>query len=218
MYLEYCCYNKNLIDDVEQEIKNCFNAISMGFLGLSLPLHVLRQISSELLLIPDICISCPVDYPLGCGDRKVREHEALVACKSGATAIDLVMNPYLFNKGNESSIKKDISPIVELCAEYYSELRIIINYHLYEQKESLDICELLRELGVTTIIPSTGFHNDDIFDNLLFCNLVEKKIGLSAISSGRMWLDKHLKAALNSGISGVRVYSLKNLFDLGVDS
>ena len=105
-----------------------------------------------------------------------------------------------------------------MCAEYYSELRIIINYHLYEQKESLDICELLREIGVSTIIPSTGFHNDDIFDNLLFCNLIEKKIGLSAISSGTIWLDKHLKAALNSGISGVRVYSLKNLFDLGVDN
>ena len=29
---------------------------------------------------------------------------------------------------------------------------------------------------------------------------------------------EYLKAALNSGISGVRVYSLKNLFDLGVDS
>ncbi len=217
MFFEYCCYNKNLIEDVDKEISTIFNAIGSGFAGVAAPLHVLRQISQEILIIPDMLISCPIDYPLGCGDRKVRQHESVVGLKSGANCLDLVMNPYLFKKQSVNAISKDIFPIMEICSNYNSELRIIINYDLYEQDDCIKVCEILRGLGVETVIPSAGFSNDDIFENLLFCNILEKKLEMSAICTGRMWLEKHYNAALNSQISGLRAYSLSNIANLGVD-
>ena len=218
MHLEYCCYNKNPIEDVRTEITNVFDAIGLGFSGVALPLYILRQISHELSDIP-LTISCPIDYPLGCGDRKVRQHESLVAVKSGATAIDLVMSPYLLSKGVLETIKKDVSPILGMCEAYKATLRVILNYDLCETKEeAFEGVKMLREIGAEIIIPSSGFRNDDIFDNILFCRLIEKELGATAICSGRMWLEKHYKSVINSGISGLRVYSLKNSNCLGVSN
>jgi len=167
-------------------------------------------------LLPSLLVSCPIDYPFGTGDGKVRQHEALVALKSGVNTIDLVMNPFLFKTKSQSSIKKDIVPILKMIKEYDADFRIILNYDLYEPEESMCVIKILEEVGVKTIIPSSGFRNDDIFENLLFCGNVEKETTIKTICSGRMWLQKHYKAAINSGLFGLRAYSLTNLDDLGV--
>lgn len=77
---------------------------------------------------------------------------------------------------------------------------------------------MLADVGVDVIIPSAGFSNDDIFDNIMFCKILEEDLGIPSICTGRMWLDKHYKAALNSQISGIRAYCLSNVIELGVDS
>jgi deoxyribose-phosphate aldolase len=217
MFFEYCCYNKNLIEDVDAELMNIFKAIGSGFIGVAVPFHILRQVSQEILLVPEISVACPIDYPLGAGDKKVRQHESIVALKSGANCIDLSMSPYLFKKKSKAAIAKDIIPIYNICVDYNAELRVIINYELYDQKEAVDVCKILKDLGVDAIIPSSGFSNDNIFDNIMFCNALEKEVGISAVCTGRMWLDKHYKAALSSEISCLRAYSLPNIMKLGVD-
>ena len=175
MFFEYCCYNKNLIEDVDAELMNIFKAIGSGFIGVAVPFHILRQVSQEILLVPEMSVACPIDYPLGAGDKKVRQHESIVALKSGANCIDLTMSPYLFKKKSKAAIAKDIIPIYNICVDYNAELRVIINYELYDQADAVDVCKILKDLGVDTIIPSSGFSNDDIFDNIMFCNILEKE-------------------------------------------
>jgi deoxyribose-phosphate aldolase len=218
MLLEYCCYNKNLIEDVDSELMNIFKAVGMGFLGIAVPFHILRQISQDLMVIPDISIACPIDYPLGAGDKKVRQHESIVALKSGANSLDVTMNPYLFKKNSKGAIYKDINPIATICSEHGAELRVIINYELYDTQDAIEVCGILADVGVDAIIPSAGFSNDDIFDNIMFCKILEEDLGIPSICTGRMWLDKHYKAALNSQISAIRAYCLSNIMHLGVDS
>lgn len=216
MYLEYCCYNTIPTNSVEEEIKSVFNAMASEISGLCLPLYIIRQISSELSLLPSLLLSCPIDYPFGIGDRKVRQHETLAALKSGVNTVDLVMNPFLFKTKSQSSIKKDITPILKVLKEYDADLRIILNYDLYDPEELMDVVKILEEVGVNMIIPSSGFRNDDIFDNLLFCDKVEKETSIKTVCSGRMWLKKHYRAVINSGLFGLRAYSLTNLSELGV--
>jgi|TARA_R110001583_G_scaffold26072_2_gene94096 deoxyribose-phosphate aldolase len=216
MYLEYCCYNKSPTDSIETEIKSVFYTMASEISGLCLPLYIVRQISSELSLLPSLLVSCPVDYPFGTGDSKVRQHETLVALKSGVNTIDLVMNPFLFKTKSKSSIKKDVVPILKILKEYDADLRIILNYDLYDAEELMCVVKILEDVGVKMIIPSSGFRNDDIFDNLLFCGKVEKETTIKTVCSGRMWLKKHYRAAINSGLFGLRAYSLTNLDDLGV--
>jgi deoxyribose-phosphate aldolase len=139
-----------------------------------------------------------------------------VALKSGVNTIDLVMNPFLFKTKSKSSIKKDVVPILKILKEYDADLRIILNYDLYDTEELMHVVKILEEVGVKMIIPSSGFRNDDIFDNLLFCGKVEKETTIKTVCSGRMWLKKHYRVAINSGLFGLRAYSLTNLDDLGV--
>ena len=44
----------------------------------------------------------------------------------------------------------------------------------------------------------------DKINQSIFCNILEKEVGISAVCTGRMWLDKHYKAALSSEISCLR--------------
>lgn len=216
MYLEYCCYNKILVGKIETETQEIFKSIGLNFSGVCLPLRLLREIHRDLVSLENFTIACPIDYPLGIGDRKVREHEAIVALKGGANKLDLVMNPYLAKKEKHKLIKKDILPIINISENHNAETRLIINYNLYDLDTAIQISEEARDAGIGTIIPSSGFSNDDIFDNLLFCNTIEEKLGVNAVCSGGMWLKKHYDAATKSKIFGLRLYSLYNQFDLGV--
>ena len=49
-------------------------------------------------LPPGMTIACPVGYPFGTTDPKIKQHEALGAIRSGATAIDLVFNPFFIQE------------------------------------------------------------------------------------------------------------------------
>jgi deoxyribose-phosphate aldolase len=218
MHLEYCCYNKRLVGKTETETLEIFKSIGLNFSGVCLPLCLLREIHRDLVYLENFTIACPIDYPLGIGDRKVRQHEALVALKGGANTLDLVMNPYLAKKEKHKLIKKDILPIIDISKSRNAQTRLIINYDLYDLQDAMQIAETARDAGIDTIIPSGGFRNDDIFDNLLFCNSVEEKLGVNAICSGGMWLKKHYDAAIKSKIFGLRIYSLHNQFSLGVSN
>ena len=61
------------------------------------------------------------------------------------------------------------------------------------------------------MLPSSGFHNDDIYDNLLVSNSIESNTGLQVISNGYIWLEKQYEAAIGSGIFGLRLYNFQLL-------
>ena len=59
--------------------------------GVCLPLYLLRD-NREYISGIDMSFACPVDFPNGTGDKRLREHETLSCLKSQANTIDLVLN------------------------------------------------------------------------------------------------------------------------------
>ena len=127
---------------------------------------------------------------------------------------DIVLDVVLTDHGRKQMAKGDGSFQITKFALCDEE----INYELYDTQDAIEVCGMLADVGVDAIIPSAGFSNDDIFDNIMFCKILEEDLGIPSICTGRMWLDKHYKAALNSQISGIRAYCLSNVIELGVDS
>mgnify|MGYP001406294807 CR=1 FL=1 len=101
--------NNKYIDDYTKEIKNVFQAIANGIDGISLPIHMIREMREYLP--SNLVISAPVDYPCGLSSSKVRYHMALNSIKSGANTLDYVPNHY-FLKHKFSELKKEIKTLL----------------------------------------------------------------------------------------------------------
>jgi hypothetical protein len=67
------------------------------------------------------------------------------------------------------------------------------------------------DLGVSTIIPSSGYMLDDISDNLIACNYLNTKSKINTICSGNMYTDKHAKLVSLSNVYGVRFHYLSGI-------
>jgi len=208
MYLEFCNYNKSFAEDLKAQREQIFKSIDLGFDGICVPLFFLRHIK-DLLSGIDINIATCVDYPSGIADRRVRMHATSAAIRSGASCIDLVISPYLISENKHSTLINDIKSQLRICREMGADLRPIIRYDLYDIEKSIFVANILAEAGVDYIIPSTGYHNDDIYDNIIFSTEIEDKTYAKAICSGHIWLREQYERALNSNFFGLRLYSLK---------
>ena len=215
MHLEFCNYNKPYFDDLDEQRREIFDAIQAGFSGVCLPLYLLRDIREYISGI-DMSFACPVDFPNGTGDKKLREHETLSCLKSQANTIDLVLNPFLIKERKYDKIVKEISTHKRMCNDYDATLRIIIHHNLYIMREAIAIARLVEDTGCRYIIPSSGYHNDDIYDNLMIANAIEQKTRVKVISNGYIWLKKQYVTAINSKIFGLRLYSLNLLSSFSV--
>tara|TARA_R100001129_G_scaffold24500_1_gene15817 strand:+ start:2061 stop:2708 length:648 start_codon:yes stop_codon:yes gene_type:complete len=207
MYLEFCNYNTSHFKKVEEEISTIFDSISLGFSGVAIPLHILKHVSTYLQ-DTEIDVATCVDFPYGLSDSKVRAHETLIALKNAADFIDIPLNPYFIKDRNYVKAEKEIKGLLRMCNDYGSSLRVIIHHNLNYLNESIAISMFLKECGVEYIIPASGFHNDDIFDNILTCSAISNKVDLKTVCNGYIWLEKQFNTAINSNISILRLYSL----------
>jgi deoxyribose-phosphate aldolase len=207
VYLEYCNYNRAFIENKDEYIGEIYSAISLGFSGLSIPLHILRELNRELRGIP-INVSTDIDYPTGTSDAKVRLHESLTSLRAGAKSVDLVLNPFLSNNEEYYKILKELETHCRACDDYGAKLRAILHHNLYDLTRCVSLARVVEDSGCEYIIPSSGFHNDDIYDNLLTSKTIESKTDIKVISNGYIWLKKQYEAAINSNIFGLRLYSL----------
>ena len=207
MFLEFCNYNKTYADTQKEQIAEVFSAIDANFDGIAVSLNVLRQISDLLRDIP-ISISTTTDFPQGRADKKLRMHETIIGLKSGANKIDLVANPFLIDDARFYDFCKDIKSHKRACDDYGADLRVIINHNLYSLRKNISIARMVEDAGALFIIPAAGFHNDDIYDNILTCNAIESHTSIKTVCNGYIWLEKQYLAAINADIFGLRLYNL----------
>ena len=87
----------------------------------------------------------------------------------------------------------------------------MLQHSLYPMAESIALALLMEDCGVSYCLPASGFHNDDVYDNLLICSAIEEKTSIKTICNGHIWLEKQYNSVIRRDIFGLRVYSL-NLF------
>jgi len=205
MYTEYCNYNR-VIHDYEEEKKQIFEAIDNGLKGLSMPIHLIRDMGEYL---PDnLLVSAPIDYPCGLSPTKIREHMAINSLNSGANALDYVPNHY-FLKNKFTELRKEVETIIRICDDHDAPLRVFLDYR--NSDNIITISKILNDCGVDLFFPTVGYHHDDFFDNIINSKLIEDQVGCSVIFNGYMWKPDQLDFIKESGLFGVRLYNLKLL-------
>ena len=215
MYLEFCNYNNSHFDEIDIQTREIFESISIGFSGVAVPLYLLKEVATYFTGTT-IDVATVIDFPNGTSDQKIRQHELLVSLKSAADFIDIPINPYLVRDRKYSRIESEIKTFLRMCKDYGAEPRMMLQHNLHAVNESLAMSMLMQDLGVPYVLPASGFHNDDMYDNLVLCSSIEEKTDIKTIFNGHIWLESQYNNVIKSNIFGLRLYSLNLLSTFSV--
>lgn len=203
----------NILDQTKSEIamfEECFSAIKFGAKTIFTSSYYASKIQS---IVPkEIKIACPIDYPNGLGDTSLRQHECISAIHHGANYIDIVINPILLINKQRNKLKEDIKANLSICKDNNVEFRAIMDYRMYPERLIYITCELLSNLGIQTIIPSTGQFAEDYIDNLIICEIIQNKFpSIKTIFNGYFLNQDQYDKIKKSKISTVRLKSFNGL-------
>tara|TARA_R110000751_G_scaffold179755_3_gene286106 strand:+ start:2092 stop:2739 length:648 start_codon:yes stop_codon:yes gene_type:complete len=215
MYLEFCSYNNSHFDGLENQTRQVFDAVSVGFSGIAVPIYLLKEVATYFSGTT-IDVATVIDFPNGTSDKKIRQHEVLVSLRAGADFIDIPINPYFIRDRKYSRIESEIKTFLRMCKDYGADPRMIIQHNLHPMKESLALARLMQDLEVPYILPASGFHNDDMYDNLVLCSSIEEKTDIKTIFNGHIWLENQYNNVIKSNIFGLRLYSFNLLSSFSV--
>jgi deoxyribose-phosphate aldolase len=208
MQIEYACYDRTLTEEnVKQEVAS---AIQYGIKNLSIYQYSIPYIK-PILTSDDIKISCPIDYPYGLSDLKTRNMMVSQLSKMGVNCIDLVMQSKFVANRKYDKIREDIKTNLDICAEHSIELRYILEYRIFSHEILAKICQILKNLNVHTVIPSTGQMIDDINDNIIAAKYLHTKSDINVVVNGNIWTQKHIDNIKNSNIKDIRLHYLSSV-------
>lgn len=205
--IEYACYDDVLSNVVREKV---FKALDMGIKSISVPVIHMSAISS--ILPEGIVLSCPIDWPNGRSDPKLRIHGAIKAKHCGATTIDVVASAVLFRNAKEVDFIHDLKSLKSVADDKNMTMRVMLDHRKLENgKQVRGMMKLIKACGIEYIYCATGQYADEISDNIILCNTAQKDFQLSAIANGTLYLPKHLEAARGARLFGARFHSIKAL-------
>jgi len=217
MKIEIACVNKS--SDYNELVELYHKSADPRISTLCIPSSLINRYP-ELTTYLDICGI--VDYPHGLADTSVRVFESLFFAKRGVSKIDLVLNNIHVAEWNLYEIENDAKAVSNVCLEYDIELRIILEYKLFNPHKLRKVCDMLYSLGVKTVVTATGQIADTTVDHAIFGYEVNTISGLDVIMCSRLWSQRHIDVFKNVNPSGFRFISLDsaktylNKLDFGV--
>lgn len=207
MIIEYSVYDISLSDDeLKKNIQQAcaYNPQSISVFPSSIRLA--RAIAPSI-----ISLSTAIDYPLGLTDTKNRNLMIESCAKSGISILNIVAQPTHFCNRKYDKFRDDIKTNLEICNKYSIELRYMLEYRVFTYELLYKVSQVLLDLGINTIYPSTGYLLDDINDNILAAGLINKKVPINIICNGNIWNISQIKNIKKMHLYGIKVNSINAL-------
>ena len=202
MRVEVSCHDQTY--DYDQILRTMFSCVNSNVDAISLPSIYIKYLSE---FKDEIDLSALIDFPYGLSDTEIRIHEMILAIRRGCKFIDLVVNSsYLKNK-QWSEIRKDILSCGQACKSSRVNLRLVLEYRLFLPELILELCHFLGKLNIDTIITSTGTIVDDINDNIIISEQIQRETGVNVITCSNFMNKKSFETINLSDIYGIRVTS-----------
>ena len=148
-----------------------------------------------------------VDFPYGLSTTQVRLHEAILAIRSGAKIIDIVLNSFDIKNENWKGIRQDLIACKALCDQNDVKLRPILEYRLFEVDKIVHLCETLERLRLFEIVNSTGTILDDLSEDAAMSYIIQRQTSLSVVSCSPILNSELYNLFKELGIYGVRFKS-----------
>lgn len=115
------------------------------------------ELAKSLLEGTDVKIAAVVGFPLGAMATKAKAYETEIACESGASEIDMVMDIGALKSKDFDAVRDDIKAVCDAAAKYGSIVKVILETGLLSKDEIVTACKLSEEAGAAFVKTSTGF-------------------------------------------------------------
>jgi deoxyribose-phosphate aldolase len=114
--------------------------------------------AAEILKDSDVKVCSVIGFPHGNGTIQAKVFETRLACKDGATEIDMVVNAGKVLGEDWRYVKKEINAINKECAKHGAILKVIFeNDFIAKDKYKIKLCKICSIVGVAFIKTSTGY-------------------------------------------------------------
>jgi deoxyribose-phosphate aldolase len=114
--------------------------------------------AAEILKDTDVKVCSVIGFPHGNGTIQAKVFETRLACKDGATEIDMVVNAGKVLGEDWRYVKKEINAINKECLKHGAILKVIFeNDFITKDKHKIKLCKICSTVGVAFIKTSTGY-------------------------------------------------------------
>jgi deoxyribose-phosphate aldolase len=112
----------------------------------------------EFLRGSGVAVGTVIGFPHGGNATEVKVHETAVACRDGATEIDMVINIGKALSGDFDFVERDIREVVEETHRHRALVKVIFETdYLPDDNIKIRLCEICGKADADFVKTSTGF-------------------------------------------------------------
>ncbi|HLO45879.1 MAG TPA: deoxyribose-phosphate aldolase [Leadbetterella sp.] len=138
-------------------VEGCIIAKQYDVAAVCVKPYFVKQ-AFEILKDTDVKVCSVIGFPHGNGSIQAKVFETRLACKDGATEIDMVVNAGKVLGEDWRYVKKEINAINKECVKHGAILKVIFeNDFLPKDKFKIKLCKICSTVGVAFIKTSTGY-------------------------------------------------------------
>ena len=142
----------------DQELEDgCRLAARYGVASVCIKPYYVRR-AAELLRGTGVAVGTVIGFPHGGSATEVKRYETEVACREGATEIDMVINIGKALSGDWDYIEQEIRAVVEEAHRHGALVKVILeNDYLTQDATKTEICRRAERAGAEFVKTSTGY-------------------------------------------------------------
>lgn len=149
----------------DQELEDgCKLAAAYGVASVCIKPYAVRR-AAELLKGSGVCVGAVIGFPHGSACTESKRYEAELACRDGASEIDMVINVGKALSGDWAYVERDVKAVCDEAHGRGAKVKVIFeNDYLAQGGAGLDadafkvrLCQLCERAGADWVKTSTGY-------------------------------------------------------------
>lgn len=135
----------------------CALAVKYGVASVCIKPYYVRR-AAELLNGTGVLVGTVVGFPHGSSATEVKRYETEIACKDGATEIDMVINVGKALSGDWGYVESDIRSVCQEAHKHGAIVKVIFeNDFLPSDDVKVKLCQVCEKAGADFVKTSTGY-------------------------------------------------------------
>jgi deoxyribose-phosphate aldolase len=135
----------------------CHRAMELGVASVCIKPYAVTM-ASTLLAGSSVAVGTVIGFPHGSHHTDVKVFEAQLACRQGATELDMVVNPGKVLSRDWGYVEADIRAVVDVAHAAGALVKVIFeNDFLPDDALKIALCEICRRVGADFVKTSTGY-------------------------------------------------------------
>jgi len=137
--------------------KQCAVARKYNVASVCVKPYAVKQ-AVRILQGSSVEVGCVIGFPHGNSSTEVKVIEADLACKDGATEIDMVINIGKALGGDWDYVENEIKLVTETCHLNNAIVKVIFETdYVTREEDKIHLCEICTRVGADFVKTSTGY-------------------------------------------------------------